>query len=145
MKCRFFALCANAIGYAFVPPFPVAAAAKPPEIIESFSENTGDPNPFVSPMTLEGALHDAAVSEEYDRQKPEGDYGDVSYADPGYRNDRKPRYPIDTERHIRAAWSYINREHNKSMYTASQVAQIKARIVSAWKNKIDPDGPPSAR
>jgi hypothetical protein len=73
-----------------------------------------------------------------------GDYGDVAYADPGYQEDGKPRYPIDTEKHIRAAWSYINKQHNQSMYTAGQVAQIKSRIIAAWKRNIDPDGPPSA-
>ncbi|HEX4078572.1 MAG TPA: DUF6582 domain-containing protein [Rhizomicrobium sp.] len=73
-----------------------------------------------------------------------GDYGDVAYADPGYQEDGKPRYPIDTEKHVRAAWSYINKQHNQSMYTAGQVAQIKSRIIAAWKRKIEPDGPPSA-
>jgi hypothetical protein len=79
-----------------------------------------------------------------DDNKPIGDYGDVDYADPGYQEDGKPRYPIDTEKHIRAAWNYINKQHNQSMYTAGQVAQIKAKIIAAWKKKIDPDGPPSA-
>src|SRR5215831_8093109 len=36
-------------------------------------------------------------------------YGDVKYADPGYQSDGKKRYPIDTEKHIRAAWNYINK------------------------------------
>jgi hypothetical protein len=30
------------------------------------------------------------------------------------------------------------------MYTAEQVAQVKSRIITAWKKDIDPDGPPSA-
>jgi len=73
-----------------------------------------------------------------------GDYGDVDYADPGYQEDGKPRYPIDTEKHIRAAWSYINKQHNQSMYTAGQLAQIRSRIIAAWMRNIDPGGPPSA-
>jgi hypothetical protein len=76
--------------------------------------------------------------------KTNGNYGDVDYADPGYRDDGKPRYPIDTAKHIRAAWSYIHKAHNRSMYTSGQVAQIEARIIAAWKKEIDPDGPPSA-
>lgn len=71
-------------------------------------------------------------------------YGDVEYADPGYQDDKKKRYPINTETHIRAAWSYINQEKNQSQYTASQVASIKRKIIAAWKDKIDSDGPPSA-
>lgn len=71
-------------------------------------------------------------------------YGNVTYADPGYQADKKKRYPIDTEEHIRAAWSYINQEKNHKGYTSGQVSKIKSRIVSAWKKKIDPKGPPSA-
>ena len=76
----------------------------------------------------------------------EGDkpYGDVEYADPGYQGDKKKRYPIDTEKHIRAAWNYINKPKNGGKYSADEVKRIKAKIVAAWKDKIDPDGPPSA-
>lgn len=66
-------------------------------------------------------------------------YGDVPYADA-----KNGKYPIDTEAHIRAAWSYINMPKNQKGYTPAEVASIKAKIVSAWKKKIDPKGPPSA-
>jgi hypothetical protein len=78
---------------------------------------------------------------ESDPKKP---YGDVTYADPGYQEDGKKRYPIDTEAHIRAAWNYINKEGNAAKYSSDQVSKIKAKIVAAWKSKIDPKGPPSA-
>jgi HK97 family phage prohead protease len=71
-------------------------------------------------------------------------YGDVKYADPGYQSDKKKRYPIDTEKHIRAAWNYINKPKNAGKYSADEVKRIKAKIVAAWKDKIDPEGPPSA-
>lgn len=58
-------------------------------------------------------------------------YGDVEYADPGYQNDGKKRYPIDTEEHVRAAWSYINQSDNAKLYTAEQLSTIKGRIKSA--------------
>lgn len=80
--------------------------------------------------------------EAADTAKP---YGDVPYADPGYQDDNKKRYPIDTEDHVRAAWSYINKEANQSPYSAEQIARIKARIVSAGKklgitfNEVDRD------
>src|ERR1700740_2335446 len=76
-----------------------------------------------------------------DGSKP---YGDVEYADPGYQSDGKKRYPIDSERHIRAAWSYINQAKNAGKYSAEHLSAIKSRIVAAWKDKIDSDGPPSA-
>lgn len=59
-------------------------------------------------------------------------YGDVTYADPGYR-DNKKRYPIDTPEHIRAAWSYINVPKNAGEYTPEQVKAIKEKIVAAAK------------
>ena len=60
-------------------------------------------------------------------------YGDVEYADPGYQSDKKKRYPIDTEEHIRAAWSYINKESNASKYSSEQLSHIKGKIKAAMK------------
>lgn len=71
-------------------------------------------------------------------------YGDVHYADPGYQPDGKKRCPIDTDRHIRAAWNYINNPANSRKYTDDQLKPINADIVAAWKEKISEDGPPSA-
>ncbi|MFI4947769.1 MAG: DUF6582 domain-containing protein [Alphaproteobacteria bacterium] len=71
-------------------------------------------------------------------------YGDRDYADPGYRPDAKQRYPIDTERHIRAAWAFIHLPQNARHYTDGQLERIKARIVAAWQAKIDRAGPPAA-
>lgn len=71
-------------------------------------------------------------------------YGDVEYADPGYQSDKKKRYPINTEEHIRAAWNYINKERDSNEYTSEQLSKIKHKIINAWKRKIDSEGPPSA-
>jgi phage head maturation protease len=71
-------------------------------------------------------------------------HGAVEYADSGYQADGKKRYPIDTETHIRAAWNFINRPSNAQRYTAAQLDKIKIKIIAAWKEKIDKDGPPSA-
>lgn len=78
------------------------------------------------------------------KKTPGKPYGAVPYADPGYQADKKHRYPIDTEEHIRAAWSYINQEASAKPYTAEQLAKVKDKIVAAWKDKIDKKGPPSA-
>ena len=59
-------------------------------------------------------------------------YGDVKYADPGYRDGTK-RYPIDSEEHVRAAWSYINQEQNAAKYDSKELAMIKDRIRKAAK------------
>jgi hypothetical protein len=68
----------------------------------------------------------------------------LEFADPGYQADRKKRYPLDSQAHIRAAWAYIHHPRNAEKYTTDQIAQIKAKIVSAWKAKIDKNGPPLA-
>jgi len=51
------------------------------------------------------------------------EYGDVTFADPVNN-----KYPIDTEDHIRAAWSYINHKDNAAKYDADEVKTIKNRI-----------------
>jgi hypothetical protein len=80
------------------------------------------------------------LSKADDTAKPgEKQYGDVDFAD-----DKNKKYPIDTEAHIRSAWSYINKEKNQKVYSDEEVAAIKKKIVAAWKAKIDKDGPPSA-
>lgn len=70
----------------------------------------------------------------------EKEYGDVKFAD-----EKNKKYPIDTKAHIRAAWNYINKPHNAGMYSGMDLKSIKNKIVAAWKDKIDPMGPPSAR
>lgn len=50
------------------------------------------------------------------------------YADP-----KNHRYPIDTEEHVRAAWSYIHQKKNQSGFNASELATVKSRIASAAK------------
>ena len=54
------------------------------------------------------------------------DYGDVEFADPVNN-----KYPIDTDKHIRAAWSYINHEDNADEYDKDDVKIIKKRIKRA--------------
>jgi HK97 family phage prohead protease len=78
--------------------------------------------------------------------KPAGDMppDPVEYADPGYQTDGHKRYPIDSDEHIRAAWAYIHHPDNAARYTADQLAHIEARIVAAWRERIDPHGPPAA-
>ena len=66
-------------------------------------------------------------------------YGNVNFADA-----KNKKYPLDTAAHIRAAYSYINMPKNAGKYSSDEVAQIKAKIVAAWRSKISKDGPPSA-
>lgn len=75
-----------------------------------------------------GSIRPAGAAMRKDGDEP---YGDVKYADPGYKTDGKKRYPLDSEGHVRSAWSYINMPKNQKGYTATQVSSIKGRIKSA--------------
>lgn len=57
---------------------------------------------------------------------PPKPYGNVRYADPA-----NGKYPIDTEEHVRAAWSYVNMPKNAAKYNSSELSAIKGRIRSA--------------
>jgi hypothetical protein len=78
----------------------------------------------------EARLANLSLFEAKDTEKP---YGDVEYADPGYQEDKQHRYPIDTEEHVRAAWSYVNQSDNASKYNSDDLTKIKSRIKSAAK------------
>jgi hypothetical protein len=56
------------------------------------------------------------------------EYGDVKFADETHK-----KYPIDTEEHVRAAWSYINHKDNAAKYDKDEVQTIKKRIKKAAK------------
>lgn len=122
------------------------------KVEEAESSNKSTDAPVSGSESELGARVTAAEStnkvtdEEHDTEK-KGDkpYGDVEYADPGHQSDKKKRYPIDTAEHIRAAWNYINKPKNAGKYSPKDLASVKAKIVSAWKAKIDEKGPPSAR
>lgn len=64
---------------------------------------------------------------------PYGPKSEVDYADPGYQPDGVARYPLDSEEHCRAAWSYINQADNAAKYTPGQLKLIKGRIRAALK------------
>lgn len=76
----------------------------------------------------------STTSTKIDRRKDtkpkygEHKYGDVKFADPVNK-----KYPIDTEKHVRAAWSYVNHKDNAAEYDADEVKTIKKRIKQAAK------------
>lgn len=43
------------------------------------------------------------------------------------------KYPLDTEKHVRAAWSYIHQERNRKQYSPAQFKAICDRIKNAGK------------
>lgn len=75
----------------------------------------------------------AALKEQAETKAGKEPYGDVTYADPGYQQDGQKRYPLDSEEHVRAAWSYIHQEKNRGAYTAEQLSSIESKIRSAAK------------
>ena len=127
--------------------------ADPVEV--SLVDNPAIPTATFSLIKMDGAAvaKGAAMSKSKKEDPADGgDYGtheEAGYADPGYQDDEKPRYPLkrdgklDAER-IRAAWSYIHKVKNAEAYSDKELARIKAKIVVAWKKEIDPEGPPEA-
>jgi hypothetical protein len=59
------------------------------------------------------------------------DVDDSDFADPGYQSDGQKRYPVNTAKRVRSAWSYIHQEHNAGQYTAKQLRAIKDKIIAA--------------
>jgi hypothetical protein len=60
-------------------------------------------------------------------------YGEHKYGDVKFADTTNNKYPIDTEKHVRAAWSYINHKDNAAKYEAKEVKTIKGRIKRAAK------------
>lgn len=82
---------------------------------------------------------ESAAYEKTEDETAEKPYGNVNYADPGYQPDGQKRYPLDTEKHVRAAASYFGRSANRAKYTAAQQAHIDKAIKAAEKKfGIDP-------
>ncbi len=72
-------------------------------------------------------------ADKKDDKKKKEPYGEVEYADDGLRADKKKRYPIDTEEHVRAAASYFGMEKNRSKYSSEDQKKIDAKINAAKK------------
>jgi hypothetical protein len=62
-----------------------------------------------------------------------------SFADPAH-----DKYPLDTPERIRAAWAAVTHPDHAAAYDPQTLAEIEARIVAAWRARIDPAGPPGA-
>lgn len=58
---------------------------------------------------------------------------DVQYADPGYQADKRKRYPLDTEKRVKSAWSYINKDENAAKYGKTQLNKVRGAIKAAMK------------
>lgn len=58
----------------------------------------------------------------------ENKYGDVEFADT-----TNNKYPIDSEEHVRAAWSYLNKSGNAEKYSREDATKIRNRIKAAAK------------
>ena len=66
-------------------------------------------------------------------------YGNVKFADSVNK-----KYPIDTIEHIKAAWNYFHMTRDYQKYSSQDIKKIKDKIIKAWREKIDPKGPPEA-
>lgn len=128
------------------------ASAKGPEFPKELMESIGkfDADQMIA---FEGELKvckttedvDALVSKIAARTDTSAKSGTEKYGSVKFADEKNKKYPIDTAKHIRAAWNYINKSKNAAKYSDDDVKTIKGKIVSAWKATIDKDGPPSAK
>ena len=70
----------------------------------------------------------AAKQKNVSPKSGEKGYGDVKFADPTNTN-----HPLDSEKHVRAAWSYINVSQNAKDYSSADLKTVKSRIEVAAK------------
>lgn len=65
---------------------------------------------------------------------PLAPYGKATkYADPGFQPDKKKRYPVNSEAHVRAALAYINTGKDAEKYNPADYKTVKANIIAAAK------------
>lgn len=108
-----------------------------PNSEENFDGDHDSDDDTTSAESAGGGYQPESASERREDfgKKANGDakepYGKVPYADPGYQSDGKKRYPIDTEAHVRAAWSYINQADNARAYSSENLGRVKAKIRAA--------------
>jgi hypothetical protein len=94
----------------------------------------------------------SALKEEYEPEKiyfydREIDYitrlaKAVSDEDMCYADTKNKKYPCYDEKHIRAAWNYINVKRDADEYSEKEYKKVYDNIVKHWKEEIDPAGPP---
>lgn len=116
-------------------------ADMPTEFVEDWAtfDLPDDEKPLFD-MEQEAIIEEASARKDVtpaDKKAAEKKYGDVTYAD-----EKNKKYPVDTEKHIRAAWNYIHMPKNAAKYSPAEVSAIKSKIVSAWKRVIG--GSPAA-
>jgi len=81
-------------------------------------------------LTLQQALYANVPEARQAAATAPKPYGNVTYADP-----KNGKYPIDSEEHVRAAWSYINVAKNAAKYPLNGVTldSVKSKIRGAMK------------
>lgn len=86
------------------------------------------------PFCTDWAMSETGIPSGYDRldlADAKSPYGDVDYADPGLLEDGVKRFPIDTQAHAQAAWTFIHEASVAEMYSADDLAEIRSRISKA--------------
>lgn len=102
-----------------------AAKAEEQQALEAFAP--GDLGDDGYPSNMDEYRAQSEKAKKKDRPDPYN-LPEDQYADP-----KNGKYPIDTEEHARAAWSYINQEKNASEYSADDLKAVRGRIIAACK------------
>jgi len=118
--------------YALDASMTVTFSGEPVRVIETtvyVPVATGTSNASMVDAFMVAAMEAAAAAKNKAGSSPKP-YGNVTYADP-----KNGKYPIDTEEHVRAAWSYVNQAQNAAKYPMNGVSldSVKAKIRAAAK------------
>src|SRR5579872_3408383 len=84
-----------------------------------------------NPADQTAGVYAMAASTDPDDATKDKPYGDVHYADPGFRG--KSRYPVNDPEHVRAAAHYFGVESNRNKYSPEQRDHIDSEIRAAKK------------
>ncbi len=113
------------------------------EELHKFEHTTDDLAKWADDLT--DAETDAVMAKIARRKGVDPKEGEDKYGkNADFADAKNKKYPLDTAEHVRAAWSYIHMPKNAAKYDAADLKTIRARIIAAWKEKIDSNGPPAA-
>lgn len=98
------------------------------------------PNGKVEGLEFFTAMGTPTASENEEERMPGKKEGGHLSPPPGYPENpdhyadpKNFKYPLDTEGHARAAWSYIHQEDNRKVYSAPELTFMENRIKTACK------------
>lgn len=84
-----------------------------------------------APVWTDGGSHIPVWAEDHEEMSKDALTQGADYADPGYQEDGKKRYPLETREHTVAASRFFGKAKNREKYTEPEVQHIDSKIAEA--------------